>query len=123
MPCLQVGYDHYHTYCYYSVQYNYWLSLQVSELKARLDMVEPAKHPVFNTTEANRLQSLLQGVYGERGRLRKGMADLDASERDTLLRIYRKVCGSRGSSFVVRVFPSMALHHSTYFQRNRVSIY
>ena len=55
-------------------------------------MAEPVKHSTFNTTEAGRLQALLQGVYGERGRLRKGMADLDASERDTLLRIYRKVC-------------------------------
>ena len=38
-----------------------------------------------------RLQGLLQSVYGERSRLRKHMADLDATERETLLRIYRKV--------------------------------
>lgn len=38
-----------------------------------------------------RLQGLLQSVYGERCRLRKHMVDLDASERDTLLKVCRKV--------------------------------
>lgn len=38
-----------------------------------------------------RLQGLVQGVYGERCRLRKKMADLDASEREALKRLHRKV--------------------------------
>ncbi len=38
-----------------------------------------------------RLQDLLKSVYGERSRLRKKMAELDASERETLLKITRKV--------------------------------
>lgn len=38
-----------------------------------------------------RLQDLLKSVYGERSRLRKKMAELDASERETLLKISRKV--------------------------------
>lgn len=35
---------------------------------------------------------MVNSVYGERGRLRKHMADLDAKEREALLKIYRKVC-------------------------------
>ncbi len=41
--------------------------------------------------EHRRLQDLLKSVYGERSRLRKKMAELDASERETLLKITRKV--------------------------------
>ena len=57
-----------------------------------------------------RLQGLLQSVYGERSRLRKHMADLDATERETLLRIYRKV--RRHLSCIPLVY---ALHGPLYF--------
>jgi len=36
---------------------------------------------------------MVGNVYGERGRLRKHMADLDAKERETLLKVCRKVRG------------------------------
>jgi len=45
----------------------------------------------FDASEAKRLQDILKSVYGERSRLRKQMAELDASERETLLKIARKV--------------------------------
>lgn len=38
-----------------------------------------------------RLQGMVQGVYRERCALRKNMVDLDAAERDILLRIFQKV--------------------------------
>ncbi len=38
-----------------------------------------------------RLCEMVGDVYGERGRLRKHMADLDAKERETLLKLCRKV--------------------------------
>ena len=41
-----------------------------------------------------RLQAMIQGVYVERARLRKTMVDLHATERDILLRIFRKVGSS-----------------------------
>lgn len=67
-------------------------SLQITELKSRLDTrsTTPTLN-VFDSSETNRLQCMIQGVYNERGSLRKSMADLDAAERDTLLRIFRKV--------------------------------
>lgn len=63
------------------------LQKEITDLKTKLDI---SGHPTFDTTEAGRLQTLVHGVYNERGRLRKTMADLDAAERDTLLRIFRK---------------------------------
>lgn len=67
-------------------------SLQITELKSRLDTRSTTPtFNIFDTSETNRLQSMIQGVYNERGSLRKSMADLDAAERDTLLRIFRKV--------------------------------
>lgn len=45
----------------------------------------------FDMGEASRLQCMVSDVYNERMNLRKNMADLDAIERDTLLRIFRKV--------------------------------
>ena len=50
-----------------------------------------------------RLQDLVQGVYGERARLRKHMADLDASEREALLKVCRKV--SFRESVFLKVIP------------------
>ena len=38
-----------------------------------------------------RLCELVGSVYGERGRLRKHMAELDAKEREALLKVCRKV--------------------------------
>lgn len=40
---------------------------------------------------SDRLCELVASVYGERGRLRKHMADLDAKEREALLKVCRKV--------------------------------
>ena len=34
---------------------------------------------------------MVRSVYSERGRLRKHIADLDAKERETLLKVCRKV--------------------------------
>ena len=38
-----------------------------------------------------RYQGMLQDVYSKRAQLKKEMADLDAAERDILLRTFRKV--------------------------------
>ena len=38
-----------------------------------------------------RLRNMIAEVYSERGRLRKHMADLDAWEREALLKVCRKV--------------------------------
>ena len=65
-----------------------FLLLQIEELKSQLHITS---HPPFNLKEAERLKTVIGKVYGERSRLRRNMADLDAAERDTLLRVLRKV--------------------------------
>ena len=40
---------------------------------------------------AFRLEEMVHSVYSERSHLRKTMSDLDAAEREILLRVYRKV--------------------------------
>lgn len=64
---------------------------------------------LFGPLISCRLQGLVQGVYGERSRLRKKMVDLDASEREALRRMHRKVgarlcVGGQGSNLVVKTF-------------------
>jgi uncharacterized membrane protein YjjP (DUF1212 family) len=45
----------------------------------------------FDMSEVSRLHQTVSEVYSQRITLHKNMADLDAIERDTLLRIFRKV--------------------------------
>ena len=89
--------------------------VQVVELKGRLESLAPLKNHAFNFDEASRyifhpsdifspspppppfpppyrLQVMVQAVYSERCQLRRAKVDLLASERDILLRIFRKVC-------------------------------
>ena len=62
--------------------------IQIEELKTQLHITA---RPPLNLTEVERLKQVIGNVYTERTRLRRNMADLDAAERDTLLRALRKV--------------------------------
>ncbi len=62
--------------------------IQIEELKTQLHITA---RPPLNLREVERLKGVIGNVYSERTRLRRNMADLDAAERDTLLRALRKV--------------------------------
>ncbi len=64
--------------------------IQIAELKVQVVQSSPTQE-TFDPTEANRLCEMVASVYAERGRLRKHMADLDAKEREALLKVCRKV--------------------------------
>ena len=72
----------------YMYMYMYIINVHVckhSTICMQLICIQPSYSSLI------RLQDLVRGVYGERLRLRKHMVDLDTQERETLLRICRKV--------------------------------
>ena len=86
--------------------YNHYLSLSLS------------------LSHSPRLQDLVRGVYGERLRLRKHMVDLDTQERETLLRICRKVYEK--SAYCIFSFSyekAMELYNYTTYNNMYIHIY
>eukprot|EP00731_Ephydatia_muelleri_P038375 Em0737g1a len=69
------------------------LQKEISELKQKLQLQVKSPNsagPVHNSTDVIRLEEMVHSVYSERSHLRKAMSDLDAAERDILLKVYRK---------------------------------
>ena len=61
-----------------------------------------------------RLQDMVKGVYCERSRLRKHMVDLDTRERETLLRVCRKVGCAPSPSHSLSLSLSLSLIQYMY---------